>query len=88
MPGGNRRALSHLALNGFTGPIDGKTYADVMMAPLKDNDDHYLASVLTYIRNSFGNKADMVTPAEVAEARKEAKGVNAPYTEATLRDLI
>jgi hypothetical protein len=39
-----------------------------IMSPLPF-DDEGLAAVLTYVRNSFGNKASMVTPSEAAAAR-------------------
>ena len=32
-------------------------------------DDHRFADVLTYIRNTFGNKADAIKPEEVAKLR-------------------
>jgi len=35
--------------------------------------DKQTADVLTYIRQSFGNKAGPVTPAEVATVRKNLK---------------
>jgi mono/diheme cytochrome c family protein len=46
-----------------------------IMAPLPI-DDEGLAGVLTYVRNSFGNKASMVTPAEAKAAR--ARFANTP----------
>ncbi|OWW24086.1 hypothetical protein B4Q04_16555 [Zobellia sp. OII3] len=38
-----------ILLNGLTGPIDGKEYSGVMVG-MKQQDDDYIASVLTYIR--------------------------------------
>jgi cytochrome c oxidase subunit 2 len=40
------------------------------MAPFKHLSDVDIASVVTYERNSWGNKADMATPAEIKAARK------------------
>lgn len=59
-----------LLLNGLKGPVDGKTYPD-MMPSMGGNDDEWLASVLSYIRNSseLGNKASVVTPGEVKNVR-------------------
>ena len=48
-----------------------------IMAPIP-LDDNALAGVLTYIRNSFGNKAGMVTPEEAAAAR--TRFANIPLT--------
>jgi cytochrome c oxidase subunit 2 len=40
------------------------------MAPFKHLSDVDIASVVTYERNSWGNKADMASPAEIKAARK------------------
>ena len=57
------------------GPIEvlGKKYpGQVPMTPfehmLKDDE---IAAVLTYVRNSFGNKADPIRPEKVAEIREK-----------------
>jgi putative membrane-bound dehydrogenase-like protein len=59
-----------LLLNGLKGPVDGKTYPD-MMPSMWSNDDEWIASVLSYIRNSseLGNNASVVTPEDVKETR-------------------
>jgi mono/diheme cytochrome c family protein len=53
-------------------PIDGKYYSNNMppQATLQDQD---IADVLTYIRNSFKNKASPITPTEVKNTRTIAK---------------
>jgi nitrite reductase (NO-forming) len=66
----SRRAID-VVLKGLTGPIkvNGKDYNGVM-PPFNNLTDREIAAVLTYTRNSFGNKdGKIVTPAEVAEAR-------------------
>ena len=67
---GDKILVIQLLLNGMRGPVDGKTYPD-MMPSMGGNDDTWIASVLSYIRNSseLGNKSSVVTPAEVAEVR-------------------
>lgn len=75
-----------VALSGLQGPLRGKTYAAGIMTPLSSNDDEYIASVLSYIRNSFGNRASYVTPEQVAKIREATKG-HAMYTEAELLKL-
>ena len=85
---GDKDVLSRITLHGFTGPIDGKTYAGGMMMGLKTNNDKYIASVLTYIRNSFGNEAEMITEKEVAKVREQTKTVKVPYTEQSLRTIL
>ncbi len=36
--------------------------------------DKEIAAVLTYVRNSFGNKASIIKPKKVAEIRAATKG--------------
>lgn len=59
-----------ILLYGLKGPVDGVTYKDQMPSMVKQ-DDKWIASVLSYIRNSpdLGNKSSVVTEAEVKEAR-------------------
>jgi mono/diheme cytochrome c family protein len=67
---GDKILVIQLLLNGMKGPVDGKTYPD-MMPSMGGNDDTWIASVLSYIRNSseLGNKSSVVTPTEVADVR-------------------
>lgn len=74
---GNPDRLIKLTLNGLMGPIEvnGKEYpGQVPMTAfgmlLNDKD---VASVLTYVRNSFGNKASSIQPGQVAKVREEIK---------------
>jgi mono/diheme cytochrome c family protein len=68
--------LAHIPLTGVTGDIqvEGKDW-NMSMAPmgaaLSDSD---LAAVLTYIRSSWGNKADAVTPDDVKKVRASVAG--------------
>jgi mono/diheme cytochrome c family protein len=60
-------------LKGLKGvEVDGETYENVM-APHDYLTDQEIADVTTYIRNSFGNKASMLTPAEVKAIRAKPK---------------
>lgn len=67
---GDKILLIQLLLNGLKGPVDGKTYPDMMPA-MAGNDDEWIASVLSYIRNSseLNNNASVVTPEEVKNVR-------------------
>lgn len=71
---GDKKRLIGIVLNGLEEPIeiDGETYSNVM-APHEFLKDQEIADVLTYVRNSFGNKASVVTAAEVKTARSEKK---------------
>lgn len=66
--------LIRIQLRGLQGPITvaGKEYnMPGGMAALSYQSDEQIASVLTYIRNSFGNKGSAVTPDQVAALRSE-----------------
>jgi mono/diheme cytochrome c family protein len=70
--------LIKIALYGLMGPIEvnGKKYdGQVPMTPfggmLKDDE---LAAVLTFVRNSFGNQAEPIKPAEVKKVRDANPG--------------
>ncbi len=66
--------LIRIQLRGLVGPISiaGKEYnMPGGMAPLNLQTDDQIAGVLTYIRNSFGNKASAVKPEQIAALRSE-----------------
>jgi mono/diheme cytochrome c family protein len=75
---GSPAALVRIVLHGLTGDVDGKTYPGLMI-PQKANDDRWIAGVLTFIRNSFGNTAPTITPEQVAAIRATS-GDHAPFT--------
>ena len=86
-PGVNR--LIRIPQVGLAGPIEVKGQQwnlnmAAMGAPYSDDD---LAAVLSYIRNSFGNKASMVTPEQVKKVRAELGGRSQPYTADELKSL-
>jgi mono/diheme cytochrome c family protein len=66
--------LIRIQLRGLQGPITvaGKEYnMPAGMAALSYQTDEQIAGVLTYVRNSFGNKASAVKPEQVAALRSE-----------------
>lgn len=71
---GDKKKLIGIVLNGMDEPIeiDGETYSSIM-APHDFLKDQEVADVLTYVRNSFGNKASAVTAAEVKAVRDAKK---------------
>src|SRR6185437_16553775 len=70
---GDKPALVKIVLNGMHGvQIDGDDYTGVM-APHPDLTDQQIADVLTFVRNSFGNKASAVTTAQVKAVRAKIK---------------
>jgi len=70
---GDKTALIKIVLNGMQGvEVEGEEYHGVM-APHPDLTDVEIADVLTYVRNSFGNKASAVTAAQVKTVRATNK---------------
>lgn len=85
---GSQDRLIKLVLKGLHGPMEvkGTKYSgQVPMTPfggmLKDEE---VAAVLTYVRNSFGNKASAVAPAKVKEIRNAIKSKADFYSPAEL----
>jgi mono/diheme cytochrome c family protein len=70
---GDKKRLINVVLLGLNDPIivNGDEYANPMPAQPHLSDKE-IADVLTYIRNSFGNKASVVTEAEVKVQRGKA----------------
>src|SRR5699024_10472371 len=51
-----------------------------VMPPQKMHDDKWVASVISYVRNSMGNKASFVTPGYVSKIRKATIRQQGNYT--------
>lgn len=66
-------------LHGLTGAIEDKEYEGVMIA-MDSNDDQYIAAVVSYIRNEFGNKGSFVDPKYVAQIRQDTQDRTSNYT--------
>lgn len=70
---GNEERAIKIVLKGLLGQIDvnGKTYpGQVPMTPFEGLlNDKEVAAVLTYVRNSFGNKASAISPEKVKIVR-------------------
>ena len=80
---GNPERLIRLVMHGLMGPIDvnGVKYpGQVPMTAFKGLSDDELAGVLTFVRNSFGNQASPVLPAQVAKVRVATKDRAGFYT--------
>ena len=72
---GDKRRLVAILMNGLGGEVHVKgNVFNGVMPPWATRDDDEIAGVLTYIRNSFGNKADGVSIELVASVRKEVEG--------------
>ena len=76
---GHRDGMINVVLHGLTGPVGGRKY-DALMVPMASNDDEWIASVVSFIRNSFGNRASLVTPADVTKVRAGTANRTEPWT--------
>ena len=84
---GSEERLVKLTLHGLWGKIEvnGKTYDPSKGIPPMTAfgallDDKEMASVLTYVRNSWGNKAPAVKPSTVKRVRQENEKRTAVWT--------
>jgi mono/diheme cytochrome c family protein len=73
---GDKKALGKIVLKGLQGgeiEIDGDKFHNPMPPLESVLSDQEIADVLTYVRNSFGNKASLVTVAEIKALRAKLK---------------
>lgn len=71
---GDRRELINIVLKGLKGgqlEVNGDYYENPMPPHAEILNDQEIADVLTFVRNSFGNKASAVSVAEVRGERKK-----------------
>ena len=71
---GDKKGFIEIVLKGFDAQveIEGEYYQNVM-APHDFLTDEQVADVVTYVRNSFGNKASVAKPGEVKIVRDALK---------------
>lgn len=85
--GGTERNI-RVVLSGLTGPIKVKGADFMAPAPMPPQgavlSDADIANVLTFVRNSWGNKGGMVTKEMVQKVREAEKARAAPWTMAEL----
>ena len=82
---GDKKALATIVLKGLKGgeiEIDGDDFHNPMPPQATQLTDQQIADALTFVRNSFGNRASAVTMAEVKAARAAAKAPPAKTTAA------
>jgi mono/diheme cytochrome c family protein len=73
---GDKKQLVKIVLKGLQGgeiEIDGDKFHNPMPPQESTLSDQEIADVLTFVRNNFGNKASMVTAAEVKAIRAKLK---------------
>ncbi len=79
-------------LHGLTGPVNGTTYTEVMV-PMGQSPDDWIAAIASYVRNSFGNRASIVSAADVARVRaanasRKSKPWTTPELESSLPKVV
>jgi mono/diheme cytochrome c family protein len=80
---GHRDYVIKALLHGLSGPMDGKTYPQVMVG-MGSNNDRWIADIAAYVRNSFGNSGTFVTTEDVARVRAVTGDRKVPWTIAEL----
>jgi mono/diheme cytochrome c family protein len=91
---GDKRRLVLLVLHGIEGPMEvkGKVYDAPDILPVMPAhstlDDGSISSILTYIRNEWGNTADAVSRGLVGTTRHTSQGRVTPWTAAELNKHI
>lgn len=83
----NPELPARILLHGLSGPIEGKKYPGLMES-MKRQDDAWIASALTYVRNSFGNSTFPVTVEDVARVRSMTHDRIQPYTIEELSEFL
>jgi mono/diheme cytochrome c family protein len=78
----HRDYIIKVLLKGLQGPVDGKTYREVMV-PMGGTDE-WIAGIASFVRTSFGNNGTMITPEDVARVRSEVASRTTPWTLAEL----
>jgi mono/diheme cytochrome c family protein len=78
---GSPNRVIRIPLLGLTGPIQVKGQDwNLTMTPFNILSDEDLAAVLTYVRQSWGNKASAITPEQVKAVRAEVGNRSQPAT--------
>ncbi len=79
--------LVNVVLHGLAGHASNGLAYDAQMIPMGANNDEWIASIASYVRKSFGNDCDLVTPAQVAQIRAESASRIQPWTHEELDPL-
>ena len=91
---GNKKRLALIVLHGMEGPVEvnGKVYDAPDILPVmpahSTMDDGAISSILTYIRNEWGNSAGAVSTRIVSRTRLTSQGRVIPWTAAELNTHI
>ncbi len=75
---GDKDVLVKILLQGLSGPVDEKTYPDVMPS-MAANNDEWIASVLSYIRYEFGRSVPPPPAKPTAAGTAQAPVKRVPF---------
>ncbi|MCB0629118.1 MAG: discoidin domain-containing protein [Lewinella sp.] len=78
----------NILLHGLTGDIEGQSYTGIIMAPMGDQSDEWVASVASFVRANFENEASVIQPEEVTRVRQETASRKKPYAYEELMELV
>ncbi len=78
---GTHQNLTRILLQGKEGELG-------LMPPQNNLTDEEIASILTYIRNAWGNRASPVTPGQAADVRLETAAREMPWTDPELEAMV
>ncbi len=86
---GNPNQMVRIPLAGLSGPVQvkGQEWNLAMPAMGAAMTDEQLAGVLTYIRQSWGNKASEITPEQVKAIRAQVGNRTQPWTATELNSV-
>ena len=84
---GDRELVSRIVLHGLVGPNDGGKLYPGEIAGFKFMDDQWVADTVTYVRNDFGNRAPIITAADIAKVRKATENRDKPFSVQELIEL-
>lgn len=85
---GSPGKLTRILLHGMEGPVPvSGQIIEGQMPPAPFDLDHEYAAVMTYVRRSFGNDADPISPEFVAAVREVEKARVRAWTLAELEDI-
>ncbi|MEX0599595.1 MAG: cytochrome c [Rhodothermales bacterium] len=85
---GDKGRLIRVILNGVTGPIEvnGDTYGGAMPPWGAFLDDEEMSQLVTFIRTSWDNDSEEITPEEVHKVREAVTDRKSPWTAADFED--
>jgi len=76
---GHRDYVINAILHGLAGPVDDRTYTDVMV-PMGTQPDEWVAAVASYVRTNFGNAGGLVSSSDVKRVRTATSSRKAPWS--------